>query len=99
MRMKSQESKPSGLYEALKEFSSAKGENNDCAVIALSVACEVSYQEAHKALADFGRKEGRPTFTQTIIEALNHFGYDAERLNPCDFIDKFPGRHKELKNL
>jgi hypothetical protein len=45
-------------------------ENNDCVVRAISVAGCISYAEAHKALADAGRRNARGTKIQTSISAL-----------------------------
>lgn len=49
-------------------------EDNDCAVRAVAVACDVSYARAHAALASAGRLPGYPTRVNNILEALRELG-------------------------
>jgi len=56
-------------------ISSRLGENNDCTVKAVAIACQVPYEEAHEYLRSIGRKWGRGHRWQ-----INGHGY-AERLD------------------
>lgn len=60
----------SELYSKSCQERKKFGETNDCAVIAISILCDVSYQEAWKALADAGRKPGKGTFRFQQITAI-----------------------------
>ncbi len=53
-------------------------ETNDCAVIAVAVACKVSYKEAHAACRRAGRKARRGMFLHQIKTAINILGHDFE---------------------
>ena len=46
------------------------GEKNDCAVVALSIFLEVPYAEAHKVLAENGRKPRKGTKRETTEKAI-----------------------------
>jgi len=51
---------------------SMEGENNDCAVLAVSAAFEIPYDTAHKfAETKWGRKKRQGTITRNIIDTMN----------------------------
>lgn len=60
----------SELYSKSREASKAIGEKRDCAVIAISIFCDVSYNEAHEALARAGRKPGHGTYRFMQAQAV-----------------------------
>ena len=49
-------------------------ERNDCTVKAIAVVTGVSYKEAHKAMADAGRKPGKGAYVAQQRAALNELG-------------------------
>lgn len=57
------------------------GKGRDCAVIAIALACDVTYDKAHEALAAAGRRDGRPTYDWTMVQALKILGWKAEVAN------------------
>jgi hypothetical protein len=62
-----------------------KGENNDCSVVALSIACGVDYQTAHDTLAALGRKEKRGVYMSVCHAAAKQLGFELVE-------EKFPGK-------
>lgn len=61
-------------YIKAKQSRAAKGDNNNCSVIAISIVCRVSYVRAHKACEYQGRKKGHgqhSSVTRAIIK--DHF--------------------------
>lgn len=86
-------------YVAMRNASARYNEHNDCAVVALAVACNVEYEEAHAALAKQGRRNRRGTFFHHTVAAVKTLGFELEPINPRDFIDRYPGQQKTLKNV
>lgn len=64
----------SGNFKSLHTRSLELGENNDCAVKAIAVVCEVSYDEAHAALKAAGRKDRGTTHFDAIFTAVGALG-------------------------
>lgn len=46
-------------YHELNQAGKAMGEQNDCTVIALAVACDLDYETAHKTMATIGKRPFR----------------------------------------
>ena len=67
-------------FSALCDESKAFNETNDCAVKAISIACRISYKEAHALCAKFGRKNRRGMKTNAILEAVKSLG--------CSLVEK-----------
>jgi len=64
---------------------SFEGECNDCSVVALSVACDISYKIAHEALKKAGRKNRKGVYPPLLIKAAKFLG--------CSLVEeKFPGK-------
>lgn len=89
-----------GEFNQLVAASNAMGENNDCSVKALALACGVEYEVAHRAMAAHGRVNGRGARHGEIIKAVAALGFKAEHQNYWNFIDKYPKGHREvLRNV
>jgi len=87
-------------FMALQSKAQQVLENNDCAVRAIAIACDVDYDKARHMLAAEGRKPGRGTYraqTKRVIQAL---GYTVTERFVSPFISKYPGRHAQvLRNV
>lgn len=59
------------LYSKIDAASRMMGEKGDCAVVAVSVACGVSYKTAHAVLQGFGRFHGSSTYQHQIHGAID----------------------------
>lgn len=81
-------------YRAIRMGSSELGETNDCAVVAIAIACNVTYAEAHAELERLGRRRRRGTFMHHTEQAVAKFGKKLERVEPRSFLDTYPGVHK-----
>ena len=66
-------------YETLRADADAMGERQDCAVIAIALACDVSYGDAHEALRIYGRESGRGSSLDQMLSALELLGAEVER--------------------
>ena len=69
-------------YTKARVASSKKGEHNDCAVVALSIAGRVPYNVAHKELSEQGRKSRHCTHTFMTIKAAIRLGMKVEHSQP-----------------
>ena len=63
-------------YEKAKVYAAQKNETNDCTVKAVSIACDVPYHVAHKALALQGRVNRRGAMEYQIHKAIQSLGFD-----------------------
>lgn len=68
-------------YEKAKTYAAQKSETNDCSVKAVSIACDVPYHVAHKALALQGRNNRRGAYEWQIHRALQSLGFDIRIVN------------------
>jgi len=62
------------LPKQLAAKSKSFGEKNDCAVLAVAVVCNASYEEAHATLKRLGRKDGKGTPVEVIFAAVRALG-------------------------
>ena len=67
-------------FQKVKTAQVANRETNDCSVKAVSIACDVSYSVAHKALRLQGRPNGKGVNMLQIIRAVVSIGYSMERV-------------------
>lgn len=74
-------------------------ENADCAVVAVAAATGVDYKTAHAALEARGRKPRKGTPMDITHAALRDLGFVAVRVDPRNFIDQYPGAHKNLRSV
>jgi hypothetical protein len=66
---------------------SVSNEAADCAVRAIAVCCDISYEEAHKLATKHGRKPGTGTDWSIIVKTINELGYALIWVNtPCRTI-------------
>lgn len=87
-------------FSQLNDQSFKHGETNDCAVKAVALVTEKLYSEAHRALADRGRKTRQGTPFRAIDETIKEFGYKVERVDPREIIAAYPSPHRDvLKNI
>lgn len=89
----------SEVFKSLREESACLKENRDCTVVAVAVVCGVSYEEAHKAMKEAGRKEGHgATITQTQ-RAVRSLGFETASASHYSFISRYPAAHRILKSV
>lgn len=62
-------------YNSLVEKSNKYGERNDCAVKALAVVLNTSYEDSHLLNKNFGRKDGKGTSLIITLKALESRGF------------------------
>lgn len=88
-------------YVAALHASIARGEKNDCSVVAFSIVADVSYDEAHKAMKRQGRRDhaGMYYCEAGMVRELRALGLNVSRIDPEDFIRQYPGNHKSLKSV
>lgn len=86
-------------WSELHAASKARGETNDCAVVALSILANVSYEVAHAALAKAGRKSRSGTYMGTMFAALRALGCTITRVDPMKIVNQYPHPHYNLKNM
>jgi hypothetical protein len=84
----------SETYGELSKDSRSFDEKKDCAVIAVAVACEVSYAEARAALAAAGRKDKSGTQFLITREAIESLGFRLRQwtfTEVTEFLRSYPG--------
>ena len=84
-------------FRHVRETARSIGENNDCSVLALALLADVPYQEAHKAMADAGRKFKKGTPLSVTYRVYKAMGLKLTTLTKTEFISQYPGVHKNLK--
>lgn len=62
-------------YREVTSESRGFNETNDCTVVAVAIVTGKTYPEAHKAMADAGRKRGRGAHCWQYEQALNALGF------------------------
>lgn len=88
---------PTPLYRSLRMVSAAHGERRDCSVIALSIALDVSYAQAQRALADAGRVPGRGATDAVWRSAVLRLGFCLERVTMTQIIRTYPKRGRKAR--
>lgn len=73
-------------FAELKAVSKEYNEHNDCAVVAVAVSCDVSYEKAHAAVKEAGRKDRRRCwFNDHCRPAIEALGFEI-------IEETFPGK-------
>lgn len=74
------------MYSRIKaESQYIFNEVNDCAVIALSIGCDIPYERAHSVFKKFGRKNGEGVCFYDIRDAFEVVNF---KLTPVSFKSK-----------
>ena len=92
----------SPLYSSASQQVKDSGDRAACSVIAVSILCGVSVEEATKALEVAGRKKGEGAWDETIEAALAQFGVEVEKFDYMkrqEVIAAYPGAGPGLKNM
>lgn len=89
---------PSKAFQELHDASKIMQENNDCTVKAVAIVTGIPYQQAHKKMADMGRKNGRGAFGTE--RAIRELGFNLKKVDIGEIIASYPKPHcKVLKNF
>lgn len=76
------------------------GEYNDCTVKAISLTCQISYEEAHALLKQLGRKDRHGfRLSCNLDKVATALGVQFVRKESANFIRQYPGCHKNLNNV
>jgi hypothetical protein len=86
-------------FAALSQDGRALGEKNDCCVVTLAAAGDIPYEQAHAMLKKRGRRNGRGANGRDVLAALRELGFAVERVPVREMIDRYPGVHRNLKNV
>jgi hypothetical protein len=81
-------------FSKLNMVSQAKNETNDCTVKALAIVANVTYDEAHRALANAGRKARQGCYQGAQYAALKTLGKKLERVDMRPILATFPKDRK-----
>lgn len=92
------------IYKKLIAESYFANENNDCTVRAIAAACNISYKEAHKAMAEAGRVNGKGAMPAVTMAALESLGFTWERVYYWEpryrmIIARYPKPHHKLHHI
>jgi hypothetical protein len=91
----------SEVYTAITQQRLA-GETNDCTVVATAAALNLPYAEAHALIQKhFGRKAGKGCqfWGEALRQLLAEKGFRAQHAFRYEFINNYPGVHKNLKSV
>lgn len=69
------------IFNRVKKESAALGENNDCAVKAVTIATGFSYEKIHAMMKAHGRKDRKGTLNYITRAVLNELGYNVNVIN------------------
>ena len=67
-------------FKKAQIYSNQMFENNDCSVKAVSIACDVPYRVAHKALKKYGRQSRRGSRLPMIYASCEILGFKMEKV-------------------
>jgi hypothetical protein len=56
-------------------------ETNDCSVMAIAIACRLSYKKAHDLMAAYGRKNRQGANNFAILQAARSLGFEITAVN------------------
>lgn len=90
---------PSEQYAVLRTHTSQHAESRDCSVIGVAAVCGISYAEAHALCAQQGRKPRRGMRLYDICRAVNAAGFTTNTVPTKEFVSRYPGSHKGLRNV
>jgi hypothetical protein len=89
----------SEIYDAHTAVARELGEENDCAVLAVSIATGVPYKEVHAKFLSLGRKPRRATPRSITYKVLAFYGFSLERvLVHQKLMEYAPGRVRMTMN-
>jgi hypothetical protein len=74
IRMSMMKGSTMSLPKQLAAKSKSFKEENDCAVKAVAIVCNATYEEAHATLKRLGRRDGRGTPMDVIMAAVKALG-------------------------
>jgi len=65
-------------YKVLKKarYRKAQNETNDCSVMAIAIACRLSYKQAHETMARMGRRNRQGVSNMSILLAARSHGFE-----------------------
>ncbi len=87
-----------GKFWELHSEASELKERNDCTVKAIAIATGCTYKQAHKAMADAGRKNGKGAYVSQQRVALAALGFKMERIDlKSEVVSKYPSPHFNLQ--
>lgn len=89
-------------FRAIRDDSHFFGENRDCAVKCVALACGRSYEQAHERLKQYGRRDRKGTPIEIIKAAIRSFGFHIKEWSATDRINmiwSYPGVHKGLSTI
>lgn len=86
-------------YTQYRKSSSEVAEANDCSVMAVATACNVSYDKARKALRDAGRITGHGAYNSTICQAVLNLGFAYKRVELSEIKQKMHAKDYHCKRL
>lgn len=87
-------------FESLSNETCSNNEHNDCAVKAVALVANVSYKDAHAALAALGRKARKATQNVDIQAAIWSLGKTTTSIDRRAIIATYPEPHRSvLRNV
>lgn len=86
------------LFDHLKTESIARGERNDCAVIAIAAVTGATYAEAHRALAEAGRVSRDGSYPEIMRAALSALGWAVRDLMAWDVTGTASVQYREARD-
>lgn len=90
----------SQCFVSLHDEAQKLKDNNDCTVKCLALLGQIPYADAHKMLADAGRKPGRGASHGVTEKLIVSLGYKLTKVDIQAIIESYPRPHCDvLKNM
>ena len=86
-------------YKELTAVGTAMGDYNYCAVIAVAVVLNCTYQDAYRLCENKGRKLGRGLCTYSILEILDEQGVNYTKVNKDEVLATVDRPNYRVKTL
>ena len=72
-----------------------KSQDNDCAITAISIVCDKTYEEVADALRLYGKKDNDGTNIYTSILTIASFGYTVKQVNCNDYLKQYKTKNQK----
>ena len=69
-------------------------EKDDCTIVAMAIACNISYEEARNALMKNGKETDAGVSRETVKNTLDYLGIKWKCINPRFYLDRIYGKGK-----
>lgn len=87
----------SSTYTELRQQSKEFKEKNDCGVMTIAAAGNISYEEAHTLLKAAGRKNRGYVYNHMLINIMTDLGFEIVEVNLQKWMERYPANVRKKR--